>query len=240
MSCREECPDSAAAKSLAEIPYFAGLPEAVLGDIGRKIRHRRYAAGETILMEGDCGDRGLFLVLEGMVKVCKISPEGREQVLRLIGSGRSFNDVPLFDGGPNPGTVIALGATTVGQLSDTAFRGLIDKHPEIARNATKVLAGRLRALTVMVEDLAFRGVLSRVAGLLLSCALGHHALAEGDHAACVRITQADVAAMTGSVREVVQRALKTLEADGAIRLERAQIAVIDTAILETWAEKPAA
>jgi len=92
----------------------------------------------------------------------------------------------------------------------------------------------------MVEDLAFRGVLSRVAGLLLNCALRHHALAEGDHAACVRITQADVAAMTGSVREVVQRALKTLEADGAIRMERAQIAVLDTGVLETWAEKPSA
>jgi len=174
------------------------------------------------------------------VKVCKISPEGREQVLRLIGSGRSFNDVPMFDGGANPGTVMALGVATVGHLPGAAFQALMETHPEIARNATRVLAGRLRALTLMVEDLAFRGVLSRVAGLLLICALGHHALAEGDHAACVRITQADAAAMTGSVREVVQRALKTLEADGAIRMERAQIAVLDTAILETWADKPSA
>jgi len=240
MSCRKDCPDSAPAKPLAGVPYFAGLADAFLDDFERKIRRRQYAAGEVILMEGDRGDRGLFLVLEGMVKVCKISPEGREQVLRLIGAGRSFNDVPMFDGGVNPGTVMALGAATVGHLPGAAFRALMETHPQIARNATRVLARRLRALTLMVEDLAFRGVLSRVAGLLLNCALGHHALAEGDHAACVRITQADVAAMTGSVREVVQRALKTLEADGAIRMERAQIAVIDTSILETWAEKPSA
>ena len=240
MSCRKDCPDSATAKPLAGVPYFAGLPEAVLEGIERKIRRRRYGAGEVVLMEGERGDGGLFLMLEGMVKVCKISPEGREQVLRLIGSGRSFNDVPMFDGGANPGTVMALGATTVGHLPGTAFQALMETHPEIARNATRVLAGRLRALTAMVEDLAFRGVLSRVAGLLLSCALGHHALAEGEHTACVRITQADVAAMTGSVREVVQRALKTLEADGAIRMERAQIAVLNTAILEIWAEKPSA
>jgi len=64
------------AKPLAGIPYFAGLADAVLDDIERKIRRRQYAAGEVILMEGDRGDRGLFLVLEGMVKVCKISPEG--------------------------------------------------------------------------------------------------------------------------------------------------------------------
>jgi len=116
MSCRKDFPDSEAAKPLAGIPYFAGLADAVIDDIERKIRRRRYAAGEVVLMEGERGDRGLFLVLEGMVKVCKISPEGREQVLRLIGSGRSFNDVPMFDGGPNPGTIMALGAATVGHL----------------------------------------------------------------------------------------------------------------------------
>ncbi len=238
MSCRKECTDLAAANPLAVVPYFAGLADAVIADIARKIRRRRYAAGEIVLMEGEPGGGGLFLVLEGTAKVCKISPEGREQVLRLIGPGRSFNDVPMFDGGANPGTVVAVGATTVGHLAGPAFQAVMEAHPEIARNATRVLAGRLRALTMMVEDLAFRGVLSRVARLLLNCALGHHALAEGNHAACVRITQADVAAMTGSVREVVQRALKTLEADGAIRMERAQIAVLDTSILETWAEKP--
>lgn len=236
MSCREDCPGDGAARSLAEIPYFVGLPDAVLEEIERKLRHRRYAADEVILLEGDRGDRGLFIVLEGTVKVCKISPEGREQVLRLIGAGRTFNDVPLFDGGANPGTVTALDAMMVGYLPGAAFEALMERHPEIVRNAARVLAGRLRALTVMVEDLAFRGVLSRVARLLLSCAQGHHALAEGNHAACVRITQTDVAAMTGSVREVVQRALKTLEAEGAIRLERAQIAVIDTTVLETWAD----
>ncbi len=240
MTCRKHCAGSASAKPLAGIPYFTGLAEAVIDDIERKIRRRRYAAGEVVLVEGERGGGGLFVVIEGTVKVCKISPEGREQVLRLIGAGRSFNDVPIFDGGPNPGTVVALGAATVGHLAGAAFQALMDAHPEIARNATRVLAGRLRALTGMVEDLAFRGVLSRVAGLLLSCALGHHALAEGEHAACARITQADVAAMTGSVREVVQRALKTLEADGAIRMERAQIAILDTAVLETWADKPSA
>lgn len=236
MSCGEGQTHGGTAGSLAEIPYFSGLPEAVLEDIARKIRRRRCVAGEVILMEGERGNRGLFLVLEGTVKVCKISPEGREQVLRMIGAGRTFNDVPLFDGGANPGSVIALGSVVIGHLPAAAFQALMERHPEIARNATRVLAARLRALTVMVEDLAFRGVLSRVARLLLNCAQGHHALAEGDHAACVRITQTDVAAMTGSVREVVQRSLKTLETDGAIRLERAQIFVVDTSVLETWAE----
>jgi hypothetical protein len=61
MSCRKDCPDSAPAKPLAGIPYFAGLADAVLDDIERKIRRRQYAAGEVILMEGDRGDRGLFV-----------------------------------------------------------------------------------------------------------------------------------------------------------------------------------
>lgn len=236
MSCGKKCSVSTTTKSLSGIPYFAELSDAALDEIGRGIRRRQYNADEVILIEGETGDQGLFVVLQGTVKVCKISPEGREQVLRLIGAGRSFNDVPMFDGGPNPGTVIAVSATEVGHLPGAVFRSLMEQHHGIARQATRVLAERLRALTVLVEDMAFRGVLSRVARLLLSCAQGHHSLAEGEHAACVRITQADVAAMTGSVREVVQRALKSLETDGAIRLERAQISILDTKILERWAE----
>jgi CRP/FNR family transcriptional regulator len=74
----------------------------------------------------------------------------------------------------------------------------------------------------------------RVASLLLGCAgrLGH--LVEGAPLACARITHDEIAAMTGSVREVVQRALKELERAGAIRLERTRIHILDPEVLEVW------
>ncbi len=105
---------------------------------------------------------------------------------------------------------------------------------------TRLLASRLRALTLMIEDLSLRGALARVAKLLLDCTRGHQTLAGGEGGACARLTQHQIAAMTGSVREVVQRALMALERDGAIRLERARVMVMDPNALERWSDAEAA
>jgi CRP/FNR family transcriptional regulator len=61
-------------------------------------------------------------------------------------------------------------------------------------------------------------------------------VAEGGSGACARLTQHQIATMTGSVREVVQRASKAREKDGAIRLERARVVVLDPSPLERRSE----
>ena len=94
---------------------------------------------------------------------------------------------------------------------------------------------RLRTMTWMIENLAFRNVIGRVETLIQGCACGRQPLVEGVPDSCARITQQELAALTGSVREVVQRALKTLEGEGAIRLGRARIDVLDRETLEVWA-----
>jgi len=78
-----------------------------------------------------------------------------------------------------------------------------------------------------------------VAKLLLDCTGGHQTLVEGEGGACARLTQQQIAAMTGSVREVIQRALKALERDGVIRMERARVVVLDPKALERWSETSA-
>jgi CRP-like cAMP-binding protein len=188
-----------------------------------------------VALEGERCE-GLYFVLSGRVRAVKISEEGREQVLRVLGPGRTFHDVPVFDGGPNPATFTALEATTAGLVPKATILALVDKYPSVAKAVIRVLASRLRALTVMIEDLSLRGVVARVAKLLLDCSRGQETLIEGIGGACVRITQQDIAAMTGSVRVVVQRALKTLESDGAIKLQRARIHVLDPAALARWSE----
>jgi CRP-like cAMP-binding protein len=92
---------------LRTISYFAGLEPEALRELGEVVRERAYRKDERILLEAEpC--RGLYVVVAGRVKVFKLSTEGQEQVLRLLGPGRTFNDVPVFDGGPNPASVSAL------------------------------------------------------------------------------------------------------------------------------------
>jgi CRP-like cAMP-binding protein len=216
---------------LARIPYFVGLDSGTLIEIGRTVRRRTLEAGETILVEGKPCE-GLYFVIQGQVRLIRGSTEGREHVLRVLGPGATFNDIAVFDGGPNSDGAIAVGPTTVGYIPKTNMTALIDRHPQVAKAALKLLASRQRTLGSVVEDLALRDVTTRVARLLLGCMGQREHIVEHAPDACARITHQEIASMVGSVREVVQRVLKELERDGAISLERTRIRIRDQSKLE--------
>jgi len=219
---------------LRQVPYFAALEPGVLRELAGSVRERRYEAGETVLIEGEPCE-GLYVVLSGRVKVFKIGIDGKEQILRLLGAGRTCNDVPVFDDGPNPGSVAALEPSRLVLIPKARIRALVERHPQVAAAVIRLLAQRLRALTLMIEDLSLRRVVARVAKLLLDCTRGHSSLVEGE-ACSQHLTQHQIATMTGSVREVVQRALKALEKDGAIQMQRGRIVVLDPGALERWSQ----
>jgi CRP-like cAMP-binding protein len=218
---------------LAQIPYFAGLDSRTLVEIGRTVRRRTLAAGETVLAEGKPCE-GLYFVIQGQVRLIRGSTEGREHVLRVLGPGATFNDIAVFDGGPNSDGAVAVGPTTVGFIPKATMTAFID-HPQIAKAALKLLSSRQRTLGNVVEDLALRDVTTRVARLLLGCMGQHEHIAEQAPDACAHISHQEIASMVGSVREVVQRVLKELERDGAIVVERIRIRVRDQSKLEQWA-----
>lgn len=218
-------------ETLRTIPYFEALDAGPLAELARRVRRRAVGRGETIVTEGGRCE-GLYFVVRGRVKVFKVSGEGKEQVLRILGPGRTFNDVPLFDGGPNPASIEALEPSEVALIPKAEILAFVERHPGVAAAVIRVLASRLRALTLVIEDLSFRSVVARVAKLLLDCVRGEPTLVEGAASACAYLTQQQIAAMTGSVREVVQRALKTLEREGAIQMHRARVVVLDPNVLE--------
>lgn len=87
--------------ALAKLPYFADLPAGDLAFLAERTRRERYHAATVIFLQDEpC--RGLYIVETGLVRVIRISPEGREQVLRLKGPGDSFNEAPVFDRGGTP------------------------------------------------------------------------------------------------------------------------------------------
>ncbi len=221
---------------VARIPYFAGLDPETVRDIARAVRTRSIDAKEQILVEGEpCV--GLYIVLGGHVRLVKTSADGREHVMRVLGSGATYNDVAVFDGGDNSDSAIADGPGVIGLLPRADVNALVARHPQIAVAALKLLSTRQRALGVAVENLALRDVTTRVARLILGCVKQHDHVIEHAPDACSRITHQDIASMVGSVREVAQRALKELERDGAIVLERTRITVRDPAKLEEWANR---
>ncbi|MEW6034531.1 MAG: Crp/Fnr family transcriptional regulator [Chloroflexota bacterium] len=203
---------------LRSLPYFATLGETELERVERDTVERSFERGEVLFVEGEpC--RGLYAVRSGLVRVFKSSPEGREQVLLLARPGDSFNDIPVFDGGPNPASAAALERSVVLIIPKETVLSLLAGCPP-ATAVVKLFASRLRHLTTLVGDLSFRSVLSRLSKILLDVAV-----AEGGPQPAQRLTQEEMAAMVGTVRDVIGRALRLLEKEGAIRLQRQRIVV---------------
>ena len=211
---------------LRSVVYFSALTADEIDKLARETLERSFDRGEVLFLEGEpC--QGLYIVKTGRVRIFKSSPEGREQVLLTAGAGTPFNEVPVFDGGANPASVSALEPTTVYIIPGKTMLSLLAGCPA-AGAIIKLFAGRLRHLTGVVEDLSFRSVVSRLARLLLDLAV-----AQGGPSPPRRLTQEEMATMIGSVRDVVGRALRTLEKAGAIKLEGQRILILDPEKLKT-------
>ncbi|MDA8217559.1 MAG: Crp/Fnr family transcriptional regulator [Dehalococcoidales bacterium] len=217
---------------LRSFPYFARLSAADLARLRGYLSVRQYGRGDLIVLEREpC--KGLFLVRFGRVRVYKASPDGREKVLRVVEAGESFNEVPNFDGGGNPATAEATEPTTVYCLRRADLLRIVGERPSVGLAMLEVFAGRLRHLTAMVEDLSFRQVTSRLAKILLEYAGQAPAADGGGLELRRRLTQQEMAAMVGTAREMVGRSLKNLEAQGALRVDRHRIIIVDRELLES-------
>src|SRR6184192_2255459 len=126
-------------KVLQQIPLFATLSSEDLTQVAAMTRERHYERGDLILVEGDLGG-ALHYVYSGLVKVFKTSAAGKEQVLRLIATGHTFNDVPALDGGPNPASAAAMEPSVVYVIRRAELRHLIVTRPEVAEAVVQTLA----------------------------------------------------------------------------------------------------
>jgi CRP-like cAMP-binding protein len=208
-------------EALSHIPLFAQLGQEELAHVAAMAVERHYDRDDLILLEGDMGG-ALHYVRLGLVKVFKTSPAGKDQVLRLIAAGQTFNDVPALDGGPNPASAAAMEPSTVYIIRRADLRQLILTRPEVAEAVVKTLANALRHLVSLVEDLSLRHVTARVAKILLD----QEASAREGHQ-MYHLTQQEMAALAGTAREVVGRALKELEAAGAIEMRQGRAEVVN-------------
>jgi CRP/FNR family transcriptional regulator len=207
-----------APESLRQFPFFATLDDETIADVARRMRVCDYRPGEHITLEGE-QPPGLFFVLRGRVRLSRTAPDGREQVLAMVGSGENFNAVPLFDDHPNPATARAMSPVRCLLLPRAALLSLMRQHPDLGFAALREMAEQLRDLVVLVEDLAFRSVRERMARQLL------YEAREG----FAELTQQELAERTGTVREIAGRALRQLAQEGIVRLERGRVIVLDHA-----------
>ena len=221
-------PDPVALRqALQSVTFFRGLDTPLLDVLIRAAVWRTYAAGAVVFLEGEAAS-GLYQVHTGWLKVLKLSVDGREQVLRLIGPGEVFNEIGVFAGRPNPATAITLEPAGIWLIEHRAVRQVLESHPSVAIQVMERMADRIGDLVMLVADLSLRTVEERLARLLLQT--------PGD--VLVRppwATQAELAARLGTVPDVLSRTLRSLADAGLIEVERQQIRILDRAGLEARA-----
>lgn len=205
--------------------YFSELPEPLLKEISAYMQLREYQRGDVLFWEADTCD-GLHIIQTGSAKIYRLSPQGRQYIVRILQEGDTFAEVPAFDGGTNPVNVDALESCRVWVIESQKLRSLIATHPVFAQKVLANFGDMLRNLVRMVSEMAFYQVTHRLARLI-----SEHAEEPRPH-----WTQEQLAAQLGTVREVVARSLKELERSGAIRIEDRRIHIADDSVLQQWTQ----
>jgi CRP/FNR family transcriptional regulator len=212
--------------------YFMALDEHVLSQLAKGTTLRSYERGEAVFWEGDaCA--GLHMVRKGSVKLFKVSPQGRELIVNTYAEETTFNEVPVFDHGANPVNVAALENSEIWVIDADVIRQTMKEHPEMFQAVITSLSQNLRMLVSKVEELSFYQVTNRLARLISQ--IPEEQLSGQSPN---RLTQDQMAARLGTVREVVARSLRELQRSGAIRVQRRQIKIVDERVLKEWAQTP--
>lgn len=198
----------------------------------QRVAAKTYSAGEIVFSEGEpCA--GLFVVESGSVRIFKSSPGGREQVLSIEGPGGSIAELPVFDGGNYPASVIAIEDTVLLFVSRQDFQALCLTHPQVSLKVLKVVGGRLRRLVGIIEELSFTTVRHRLSAYLLRMAKKEgRKVAQGVEITLPTNNQ-ELAAQIGTVRELVSRNLSRLQAEGLITIDGRTLVLRDMKALES-------
>jgi CRP/FNR family transcriptional regulator, cyclic AMP receptor protein len=210
--------------SLARCALFAGLSPEILRALEESSRVRHFPKGQIVCSEGDPGD-SLIVLEEGQAKVCRFTFEGQEIVLSLVNAPVAFGELSLIDGAPRSATIVATTPVAVRLIERTKFNDLLEREPELARGLLHALARMVRATNERLVDLQTLDVPGRVAKWLLALSTLQSPI-EGV-AIPFTISQSDLAAELGATRVSVNRALKTFERRGIIKLERDRIVLRD-------------
>jgi len=216
---------------ISRVPSFSDLPESHLEEIKNIAVERHYNKGEIIFSDGDEGD-GFFVVVEGLVKIFKVSLEGKEQILHIYGPGEPFGQVAVYAGRSYPASAQTIAKSHVLFFPRAAFVDLITRIPSLAMNMLAVLSKRLREFTVQVENLSLKEVPGRLAAYLVYLADEQ----QNKDNITLSISKGQLASLLGTIPETLSRIFSRMAELNLIEMDGRNIKLLDRSGLEKLAE----
>ena len=209
---------------LKRLRHFVELPEEIQEVIAAFATHRHFDTGQVIYLEGEPAE-SVYILEKGWVKATRMTREGREQAMMFLHPVEVFGDIAVLTGTTYPGTVVALEDVDVWVIPAQTILDLIARHPAFAMAVIRHLGERVLYYIGLVEDLSLRSVEARLANTLL-----RHAESRDGQLIVPRrewTTFDEMAVRLGTVRDVLSRALKMLEGEGLLKVEKQFIVLLD-------------
>lgn len=220
--------------ALRKTQLFGNAPQEALRTLAKCAIERRLQSGEILFLSGDPA-RGLYVAVSGSLRAFRESEEGREQTIHVERAGATFAEVPVFDDGPYPSTVIAEEESLVLFLKKDDVRRFLLENPEAALSALNLMASRLRKVTLLLEQLSLQDVAQRLAVMLMEEASARGKLEDGVSFSLPDSHQR-IAARLGSVREVITRVLHRFIKEGIIEIRGHRTVILNAAALRAKAK----
>ena len=222
---------------LRRMPLFASLSDAQREALAEHCLTAPCARGKIFFMEGDEA-AGLYILLEGKVKVFRAAPDGREAILHVFGPGEPFGEVAVFQGGKFPASAECVEAGRSLFLPRTHLLERIAGDPALALRMLGALSLRLRAFAAKVETLTLMETPQRLAAYLLLTNDERMEQTGGktDAGFQLDISKALLAGLLGTARETLSRCLTRLVEQGAISLDGRTVRILDRKFLEGLAQ----
>jgi CRP/FNR family transcriptional regulator len=220
-------------KQMQALPLFQGVPDEKLKALAERALYRTCKAGETIIGETD-PVRAFYVVVTGQVKLSKISAEGKEQTLNLLGPGEPFGMCTAFAVAPFPANVQAIGESAVLLIPGPVMEAVAMQEPRLLVNVIRILSDRLKEAMTLIESLALKELPQRIASFLVHAPQG--AGGKTTDLLELTVTQRELAKILGATPEALSRALRRMSDAGVLAVDGRSIRILDREGLGELAE----
>ncbi|HEY8416591.1 MAG TPA: Crp/Fnr family transcriptional regulator [Limnochordales bacterium] len=221
---------------LQRIPFFAQLEPAELAALAEAVVVARYRKNQVLFVEGE-PSHSLYFICSGRVKVYRVSPDGREQILHLLGEGDPIAVVPFFDGGPYPANAEVLTDAEIAFVRFEDFERIARANPSILLRMLRLLAQRLRRAQEEIASLAMKSVAARLAACLLDLAERHGVPVADGVQVDLNLSRQELGNLIGASRETTTRLLQQFQREKAIRLNGSRVTILDADALRALGEQ---
>jgi CRP/FNR family transcriptional regulator, dissimilatory nitrate respiration regulator len=220
---------------LKQNPLFSGLDEKGLRRVEGITTLKKIKKGLVLFSQGDVA-HGFYLVISGKIKIYRLSPQGQEYVMRIVGPGDTIAEAAVFSGKNYPAAAEALEDGSLYYLAKADFLALIQETPQLALNMMTGLSLLLRQLAQQVEDLSLKEVSARLARFLLEEAGSGSAIPLNGMQIPLTLKKSLLASRLGTIGETLSRTLAKMKQKNIIDIQKNVICLKNIQALKEIAE----